>query len=62
MKIKTADFESKFGMVQPFSALDGIHIQIMAPSSNSQDYHNYKSFHSLNAQAVCNYRGSFLDT
>ena len=48
-------------MVQPFSALDGIHIQIMAQSSNSQDYQNYKSFHSLNAQAVCNYRGPFLD-
>ena len=61
MKIKIADFESKFGMMQAFGALDGTHIQIMAPSTNSQDYHNYKSFHSLNAQAVCNYCGPFLD-
>ena len=33
----------------------------MAPSTNSQDYNNYKSFHSLNVQAVCDYRGIFLD-
>ena len=48
-------------MMQPFGALNGTHIQIMAPSTKSQDYLSYKYFHSLNAQAVCNYRDPFLD-
>ena len=47
MKMKVADFEAKFGIVQPFGAIDGTHIPIMIPSTNSQDYYNHKSFHSL---------------
>ena len=55
------EFEAKFGMVQAFGAIDGAHIPIMAQSTNSQDYYNYKSFQSLNVQAVCDYCGLFLD-
>ena len=61
MKMKAAEFEAKFGMVQAFGAIDGTHIPIMAPSANLKHYYNYKSFHSLNVQAVCGYHGLFLD-
>ena len=37
MKMKVAKFEAKFGMVQSFGTIDGTHIPIMAPSTNSQD-------------------------
>ena len=33
MKMKVADFEAKFGIVQPFGAIDGTHIPIMIPST-----------------------------
>ena len=61
MKMKVAEFETKFGMVQAFDAIDDTHIPIMASYANSQGYYNYKSFHSINAQTVCDYRGLFLD-
>ena len=35
MKMKFAEFEAKFGMVKAFGAIDGIHIPIVAPSTNS---------------------------
>ena len=37
-KIKVAEFEAKFGMLQAFGVIDGTHIPIMSPSINSQDY------------------------
>ena len=61
MQEKVAEFESKFGMIQAFGCIDGTHVPIKAPSENSQDYFNYKQFHSLNVQAVCDYKGLFLD-
>ena len=39
----------------------GTHIPITAPSTNSQDYYDYKSFHWLKVQAVYDYHGLFLD-
>ena len=59
--MKVAEFEAKFGMFQAFGVIDGTHIPIMSPSINSQDYQNYKLFHSFNVQAVCDYRGLSLD-
>ena len=41
MKMEVAELEAKFGIVQAFGAIDGTHIPIMAPSTNSQDYYNY---------------------
>lgn len=61
MRKKVAEFESKFGMHQAFGCIDGTHIPIIRPSDNPQDYYNYKGFHSLNVQAVCDYKGTFMD-
>ena len=61
MERKATQFELKFGMLQAFGCIDGTHIPIKTPAENSQDYFNYKQFHSLNVQAVCDYRGYFLD-
>ena len=41
MKIKIAEVEVKFGMVQAFGAIDGTHIPITTPSTNSQDCYHY---------------------
>ena len=61
MEKKVAQFELKFGMIQAFGCIDGTHIPIKTPPENSQDYFNYKQFHSLNVQAICDYRGYFID-
>ena len=36
MKMKVAEFEAKFGMVQAFGAIDGTHIPIMAQSTTKK--------------------------
>ncbi len=61
MQKKVAEFETKYGMIQAFGCIDGTHVPIICPGTNSQDYYNYKGFYSLNVQAVCDYRGHFLD-
>ena len=50
--------ENKFGFPQAFGCLDGTHIPIQAPRENP---HDYKMKHTLNVQAICNYKGTFLD-
>ena len=61
MRQKVSEFESKFGMTQAFGCVDGTHIPILCPVENSQDYFCYKHYHSLSVQAVCDYRGYFMD-
>ena len=61
MRHKVAEFESKFGMPQAFGCIDGTHIPLKRPGENSQEFYNYKGFFSLNMQAVCDYRGLFMD-
>lgn len=61
MKQKVSQFELKFGMPQAFGAIDGTHIPIQRPTENSQDYYNYKGFFSISVQAVCDFRGIFMD-
>ena len=61
MMRKVAEFEGKFGMVQAFGCVDGTHVAVKRPKENSQDYYSYKGFHSINEQAVCDYRGIFMD-
>jgi hypothetical protein len=61
MREKIAEFEAKYGLVQAFGCIDGTHIPIKRPQENSQDYFCYKGFFSLNVQAVCDYRGHFMD-
>lgn len=61
MREKVAEFEAKFGMTQAFGCIDGTHIPIKCPSENSQDFFCYKQFFSLSVQAVCDYKGMFMD-
>lgn len=49
--------ESRFGFPQAFGCVDGTHI----PRENLHDYFSYKMKHTLNVQAVCDYKGTFLD-
>ena len=61
MRVKAGEFEAKFGMKQAFECIDGTYIPIKCPAQNSQDYFCYKQFYPLNIQAVCDYRGYFMD-
>lgn len=42
-------------------AIDGSHIRIKPPKKNKKCYYNYKSFHSIQLQAICDSEGKFLD-
>lgn len=61
MERKVSEFEAKYGMTQAFGCVDGTHIPIKCPAENSQDYFCYKQYHSLSVQAVCDYRGYYMD-
>ena len=61
MQRKVSRCESKFGMTQAFGCIDGTHVRIKTPSTDSHDYFCYKQYNSLNVQAVCYYRGMFID-
>ncbi len=61
MRENASDFELKFGMTQAFGCIDGTHIAVKRPTDNSQDFFNYKQFFSINAQAVCDSNGYFMD-
>jgi len=61
MREKVAEFEAKFGMTQAFGCIDEMHIPIECPLEHSQDFFCYKQFFSLSVQAVCDYKGSFID-
>ena len=61
IKEKISEFEIKFGMNQALGCIDGTHIPIACPSEHSHDYFCYKQFHLFNVQAVCDYKGAFMD-
>ena len=61
MMDKIAEFETKFGMTQAFGCIDGTYILIVWSCEHSLDYFCYKQFHSLIVQAVCDYKGAYMD-
>ena len=61
MKEKILEFENKFGMTQAFGCIDGTHIPIVSSSEHSRDCFCYRQLHSLNVEAVCDYKGAFMD-
>ena len=61
MKEKISETETRFGLIQACGCYDGTHIPIACPSEHCHDYFCYKYFHSLSAQAVCDYKGAFMD-
>ena len=58
MREKVSGFEAKYGIVQ---AVDETHIPKSCPKISSSDYFCYKHYYSINVQAVCDYRGLFMD-
>ena len=61
MKQEIRQMENKYGFPQAFGCVDGTHIPITQPSENSHYYFSYKMKYTLNVQAVCNWRGLFLN-
>ncbi|KAJ8364481.1 hypothetical protein SKAU_G00133120 [Synaphobranchus kaupii] len=42
-------------------SIDGCHIRVVPPAAESQDYLNRKLFYSVQMQAICDHRGTFLN-
>lgn len=55
----TEHFKKTCGFPNVIGAIDGTHIKIRAPSTDSASYINRKGFASLNLQVVCDSRGLF---
>ena len=53
--------ENKYGFSQGFGCVDGTHITVTQPTENPHDYFSYKQKYTLNAQAVCDWKGLFID-
>lgn len=61
MKDIVKGMEDKYEFPQAFGCVDGTHIAINQPTENPHDYFSYKQKYTLNVQAVCDWRGLFID-
>ena len=49
------------GMEDKYGFQYGTHIAINQPTENPHDYFSYKQKYTLNVQAVCDWKGLFID-
>lgn len=61
MKDIVKGMEDKYEFPQAFGCVDGTHIAINQSTENPHDYFSYKQKYTLNVQAVCDWRGLFID-
>ena len=61
MNEKMSEFETKFGMTQAFGCINCTQVSIAGSSEHSRDCFCYRQLHSLNVEAVCDYKGAFMD-
>ena len=61
MKDIVKGIEHKYGFPQVLGCVDGTHIAITQPTENPHDYFSYKQKYTLNVQAICDWRGLFID-
>ena len=57
----TENFLNAHSFPHCLGAIDGTYIHVKQPRENYTDYMNRKGFLSINVQAFCDYRYSFLD-
>lgn len=55
------NFQEKFGFPQVIGLVDGTHIPIKQPQENAHPYFSYKMKYTINAQAVCDHKGCFIN-
>lgn len=61
LKDAASKFEARFCMPCVIGCIDGTHIPIQMPADNPHDYFCYKMKYTLNCQAICDYKGIFID-
>lgn len=47
MKINVSEFEAKFGLLQAFDCVDGMHIAVLCPTEHGRDCFCYEQFFNL---------------